>query len=133
MYIYVAVLYVLICKIRRHILFQSSASVSFAQILPSGETMLVVNTKIRICGFHWTTHLFHQRYKFTFNLCLNIVCCHTHPRQVSTGLPTFCFEKVWKLREVLNVRPPRHQRDRLGENAFPIFVTETFCKIQSKF
>ena len=56
------------------------------------------------------------------------------------GLPTFCFKKVWKLRNVLNVRVAANHRPAQAQElpaewgAFPIFgVTEIFCKIKSKF
>ena len=54
-----------------------------------------------------------------------------------------CLKKVWKLREVLNVRitaghrPAQAQEEPAGWGAFPVLsevsVTENFCKTESKF
>ena len=62
--------------------------------------------------------------------------------EANTGLPTLCFKKVWKLREVLSAQvneatsPSRHRKSQLGGGAFPIFVWgywNLFCKIELKF
>ena len=53
-----------------------------------------------------------------------------------------CFKKVWKLREVLNVRlteghgPAQAQEEPAGWRRFSCFFLESqklFCKIKSKF
>ena len=59
---------------------------------------------------------------------------------VRPGLPTLCFKKVWKLREVLNVRVaaghrPAQAQEPAGWWRFSVLseITEFFCKMESKF
>ena len=61
---------------------------------------------------------------------------------MSPGLPTLCFKKVWKLREVLDVcvatghRPAQAQEEPAGWGCFFPFLTgviEILCKIESIF
>ena len=59
------------------------------------------------------------------------------------GLPTLCFKKVWKLREVLNIHVtaghrPAHPGPGGASWVRALFlflskVTEILCKIESKF
>ena len=54
------------------------------------------------------------------------------------GLPTLCFQKVWKRREVFNVcvtagpRPAQAQEEPARRGPIPRFCvkTEIFCKIE---
>ena len=67
-----------------------------------------------------------------YSLCIQIT---------QSGLPTMCFKKVWKRREVLNVRvaanhtPAQAQEEPAGGALFPSVsgVTEILCKIEFKF
>ena len=55
-----------------------------------------------------------------------------------TWLPTSCFENVWKLRGVLNVRVtaghrlPRHRRSQLEGGAIPVFVWNRRIFLQNR-
>ena len=55
---------------------------------------------------------------------------------ITAGVPTLCFKKVWKLRQVLNVSVTAGTGGASWvEVLFPFLsgITEMFCKIKSKF